>query len=73
VTIETRRSGDHRQVFSFVQSDGFLESQQKSQEQHESLARLQISHGRHSHDYDFKYAEHDPFDYPQFLASSKPS
>jgi nickel/cobalt exporter len=73
VTIETLRSGNARQVFSFVQRDGFLESQQEIPEPHEFLARLQISHGHHSHDYDLMYAEHDPFDYPQFLASSKPS
>jgi nickel/cobalt exporter len=59
VTIETLRSGNARQVFSFVQRDGFLESQQEIPEPHEFLARLQISHGHHSHDYDLKYAEHD--------------
>jgi nickel/cobalt exporter len=58
VRIETERAGGRRQAFTFVQRDGFLESEQEIPEPHEFMARLQLGHGHHSHDYDVEFVEH---------------
>ncbi|MCA7889656.1 nickel/cobalt efflux protein RcnA [Burkholderia contaminans] len=59
VRIETERSDGSRQTFSFVQRDGFVESEQEIPEPHEFVARLRLGHEHHSHDYDVEFVEHD--------------
>ncbi|MRR07310.1 MAG: nickel/cobalt efflux transporter RcnA [Deltaproteobacteria bacterium] len=59
VRIETERPDGSRQLFSFLQRDGFLESEQEIPEPHEFVARLRLGHERHSHDYDVEFVEHD--------------
>ena len=58
VKVETERLDGSRQLFSFVQRDGFIESEQEIPEPHEFVARLRWGHGRHSHDYDVEFVEH---------------
>jgi nickel/cobalt exporter len=58
VRLETERAGGSRQNFTFVQRDGFLESEQEIPEPHEFMARLQLGHGHHTHDYDIEFVEH---------------
>jgi nickel/cobalt exporter len=59
VRIETERSDGSRQTFTFVQRDGFVESEQGIPEPHEFVARLRLDHEHHSHDYDVEFVEHD--------------
>ncbi len=59
VRIETERADGSRQVFTFVQHDGFVESEQEIPEPHEFVARLRLGHEHHSHDYDVEFVEHD--------------
>lgn len=59
VSIETERPNGSRQAFSFVQRDGFVESEQEIPEPHEFTARVRLGHDHHSHDYDVQFAEHD--------------
>ncbi|HNC51375.1 MAG TPA: nickel/cobalt efflux protein RcnA [Accumulibacter sp.] len=59
VRVETERADGSRQVFTFVQCDGFVESAQEIPEPHEFVARLRLGHEHHSHDYDVEYVEHD--------------
>lgn len=59
VEVETERPDGHRQTFTFVQRNGFLESAQEIPEPHEFVARLHLGHGHHSHDYDVEFVEHD--------------
>lgn len=59
VKIETERSDGSRQIFSFVQRDGFVESEQEIPEPHEFIARLRLGHEHHSHDYDVEFVEYD--------------
>lgn len=63
VTIETVRSDGNRQLFSFVSKGGHLESIDEIPEPHEFTARLSISHGGHSHDYDTVFTEHTHHDH----------
>lgn len=58
VRLQTTRSGDRVQEFSFVQRDGFLESLNEIPEPHEFTARLSLAHGGHDHHYDLVYQEH---------------
>ncbi len=58
VQIETERADGSRQSFSFVQRDGFVESEQEIPEPHEFIARLRLGHDQHSHDYDVEFLEH---------------
>ena len=58
VKIETERPDGSRQTFTFVQRDGFVESEQEIPEPHEFVARLRLGHDRHSHDYDVEFVEH---------------
>ncbi|MBO9535420.1 nickel/cobalt efflux protein RcnA [Herbaspirillum sp.] len=57
--IEIERPGGKREVFTFVQRDGFMESEQAIDEPHEFTARLRLGHGHHHHDYDVVFTEHD--------------
>ena len=59
VRIETERPDGSRQTFTFVQRDGFVESEQEIPEPHEFVARLRLGHEHHSHDYDVEFVEHD--------------
>ena len=59
VRIETERPDGSRQSFTFVQRDGFVESEQEIPEPHEFVARLRLGHEHHSHDYDVEFVEHD--------------
>ena len=58
VKIETERSDGGRQLFNFIQRDGFLESEQEIPEPHEFVVRLSLGHEQNSHDYDVEFVEH---------------
>ena len=58
IRIETERSDGSRQVFTFVQRNGYVESEQEIPEPHEFVARLRLGHEHHSHDYDVEFVEH---------------
>lgn len=58
VKIETERPDGTRQLFTFIQRDGFVESGQEIPEPHEFVARLRLGHDQHSHDYDVEFVEH---------------
>ena len=58
VRIETERADGSREAFSFVQRDGFVESEQEIPEPHEFVVRLRLGHDHHSHDYDVEFVEH---------------
>jgi nickel/cobalt exporter len=59
VCVETERPDGGRQLFTFVQRDSFVESEQEIPEPHEFVARLRLGHERHSHDYDVEFVEDD--------------
>ena len=59
VKVETERADDSRQIFTFVQREGFLESDQVIPEPHEFIARLSLGHDQHRHDYDVEFVEHN--------------
>ncbi len=60
VQVETVRPGGKRQVFHFVQKDGFLESAMAIPEPHAFKATLTLGHAGHTHSYPLVYAEpHD--------------
>ena len=59
VRVETERAGGKCQVFTFVQRDGFVESEQEIPEPHEFVARLSLGHDAHSHDFDVEFVDHD--------------
>lgn len=58
VGLETHLPDGNTQNFTFVQRDGFVESEQEIPEPHEFIARLQLGHDHHSHNYDVKFIEH---------------
>jgi nickel/cobalt exporter len=59
VQVETERPDESRQLFTFVQRNGFVESEQEIPEPHEFVARLRLGHEQHSHDYDVEFVEYD--------------
>ncbi|MFZ3008631.1 MAG: nickel/cobalt efflux transporter [Phenylobacterium sp.] len=59
VAIETERPDGARQVFSFVNRAGYLESLEEIPEPHDFVARVTLSHGDHGHHYDVAFVEHD--------------
>ncbi|MBB3862052.1 nickel/cobalt exporter [Novosphingobium hassiacum] len=59
LSLETERTDGSRQVFSFAQRDGFLESAEEIPEPHEFIARLGLSHDGHAHSYDVAFVEHE--------------
>ncbi|NNM52871.1 MAG: nickel/cobalt efflux transporter RcnA [Pseudomonadales bacterium] len=59
VKLTTERADGSTQAFSFVQRNGFLESEQEIPEPHEFIARLQLGHGHHHHDYDVEFVENN--------------
>ena len=58
VTLETLRPSGERQVFTFADRGGFLESREEIPEPHEFDARLRLAHGGHAHDYAVAFREH---------------
>lgn len=63
VAVETLRADGSREVFGFAERDGFLESTTEIPEPHEFTAKLVLSHGNHSHDYELRFAEHSHADH----------
>jgi nickel/cobalt transporter (NicO) family protein len=59
VKLETERPDGSKQNFTFVQKDGFLQSEQDIPEPHEFMARVKLGHGDHTHDYDLAFVEHE--------------
>ncbi len=59
VKIETERPDSSRQSFTFVQRDGFVESEQEIPDPHEFVARLLLGNEQRTHDYDVEFVEHD--------------
>ena len=59
VTVETERPDGALQTFTFVDRGGYLESLEEIPEPHEFMARVRLSHGDHSHDYDVAFIEQD--------------
>ena len=59
ITVETERPDGSLQGFTFVNRDGYLESLEEIPEPHEFMARVRLSHGDHTHDYDVAFLEHD--------------
>lgn len=57
-TIEIERPDGERQSFAFVRSGGYLESKDDIPEPHEFMARLRLTYGGHTHDYDVAFTEH---------------
>ncbi|SAI65481.1 Nickel/cobalt efflux system rcnA [Bordetella ansorpii] len=57
ISVATERPDGARQVFSFVDRGGFLESADEIPEPHEFMARLTLTHGHHGHDYDLSFVE----------------
>ncbi|MCF8203504.1 MAG: nickel/cobalt efflux protein RcnA [Methylotenera sp.] len=58
VEVTTTRPDGSRQVFSFTQGDGYLESVDEIPEPHEFTARLNLGHEGHRHGHDLVYEEH---------------
>jgi len=59
VKVVTERPNGTSQTFTFIQREGFVESEQEIPEPHEFVARLCLGHDQHSHDYDVEFIEHD--------------
>jgi nickel/cobalt exporter len=71
VTVTTTRPDGATQVFAFTVHEGFLESLDPIPEPHVFVARLSISHGHHSHDFDVDYSDdHHPHDHGGLDVSS---
>ena len=64
VALVTQRGDGASQAFSFADRGAYLESVEEIPEPHEFKARLSLSHGAHTHDYDLEFDEshhaHDP-------------
>lgn len=58
VSVETERADGSRQSFTFVERNGFVESEQEIPEPHEFVVRLRLGHEQHSHDFDVEFVEH---------------
>ncbi|MBL8592750.1 MAG: nickel/cobalt efflux transporter RcnA [Devosia sp.] len=57
VTVTTERSDGSKQAFAFTDKGEYLESNENIPEPHEFMARVSLSHGSHSHDYDLSFVE----------------
>ncbi len=57
VTITTERPDGSTQAFAMVDMGEFIESADPIPEPHEFMARVSLSHGSHSHDYDLSFVE----------------
>ncbi len=60
IRVETERADGSRQSFSFAARDGGFDSLEAVPEPHEFVARLHLDDGRHAHDFDVEFVEHDP-------------
>lgn len=58
VSIQTTRKDGATQVFRFVAGPGYLQSAEEIPEPHEFMARVQLKHDDHAHDYDVEFVEH---------------
>ena len=63
VTVVTERPDGTRQAFAFTDRGGCLESVDVVPEPHESMARVSLGHGGHTHDYDVPFIEHGGHDH----------
>ena len=59
VHIDPERPDGSQQTISFVQRDGFVESEQEIPEPHNFVASLRLGHEHHSHEYDVEFAEQE--------------
>lgn len=60
VIVTTERPGGVRQLYTFVDRDGYLESVDEIPEPHQFTARVSLGHDGHFHDYDLVFDEaHD--------------
>jgi nickel/cobalt exporter len=57
VLVVTERPDGARQAFAFIERDGNLESKEEIPEPHAFMARVSLSHGGHTHDYDLSFIE----------------
>jgi nickel/cobalt exporter len=57
VSVMTERPDGSKQTFAFSEKGGFLESIDDIPEPHQFMARVKLSHGSHSHDYDLSFVE----------------
>lgn len=57
VTVKIERPDGTSQTFRLIDQNGLLESADPIPEPHEFMARLRLSHGNHSHDYDLSFIE----------------
>jgi nickel/cobalt exporter len=57
VRADTERTDGSREVFTFHQRGGFLESAQVVPEPHEFVARLRLGDDHHGHDFDVEFVE----------------
>lgn len=58
VKIATERADGSRQIFTFKQHEGFIESIQEIPEPHQFVACLSLGRDHHSHDFDVEFTEH---------------
>jgi nickel/cobalt exporter len=63
VGLETERPDGTWQRFTFAEADGFLESAELIPEPHEFMARVNLSHGDHTHSHDVAFVEHGGHDH----------
>jgi cation diffusion facilitator family transporter len=68
LTVETERSQDERQVFTFEDRGGFLESRQPIPEPHAFTARVSVGPADHRHVYQIAFTEHQ---HPQANAAHR--
>jgi len=59
IAIRTERADGTTQIFTFIQREDFMESINEIPEPHEFVARLELGHGGHSHDFDVEFVEHN--------------
>lgn len=57
VSVLTERRDGSKQAFSFVQREGFLESDDVIPRPYDFIARVKLYHGDHAHDYDVSFAD----------------
>lgn len=63
VTVVTERPDGPRQAFAFADRGGYLESVDEIPEPHEFMARVNLGHGNHTHDYDLSFVEEHGHDH----------
>jgi cation diffusion facilitator family transporter len=59
VSIETIRPDGSRQLFTFEDRDGFLESRDEIPEPHAFVAKVRVAHAGQQHDHQLEFDEHD--------------